>query len=362
MTLLIHQNNVVMKILNSKVGIFSDPHYGVHRNSHVWHKIALDHAKWTAEQFRQNGIKDIIIPGDIFHDRNDIAVNTLHIATDIFDTLRDFNIIITVGNHDAFYRDNSTVNSVSILRGWSNITVVDKLVVLDTQGKKIAFCPWGQNINEVPKCDLIVGHFEINSFKMNSYKVCTNGLKASDLTERAPLTITGHFHHREERKYEKGTVLYVGAPYQQDWGDFGTTKGLYLLELSNLEYTFIENNISPKYNKIKYSDIAKGLYNGETLKNTIKGNIVKFYIDKQLDPELVDTIVRKIASIKPTELTLEYDYSEASKLNMEEANTKDFNISVENSISEFIDLLDVGHKDKVKSYVTDLYHRALTIT
>jgi DNA repair exonuclease SbcCD nuclease subunit len=347
-----------MKIFNSEVGIFSDPHYGVHRNGETWHKIALEHAKWAAEQFKLKGIKDIIIPGDIFHDRNDIAVNTLHIVTDIFDILKNFNIIITVGNHDAFYRDNSTVNSVSILRGWSNITVVDTLTILESQGKKIALCPWGQDISQVPKCDLIVGHFEINSFKMNSYKVCTNGLKASDLTSRAPLTITGHFHHREERKYNEGTILYVGCPYQQDWGDYGTTKGLYILDLETLKYEFIENTISPRYNKVRYSEIANGTYTAESLRGFIKGNIVKFFIDKQLEPDTVDAIVRKLVSIKPVEFTIEYDYTELSKLNVEEANNKDFSVSVENSIAEFIDLLDINHKDKVKEYVTDLYHKS----
>ena len=348
-----------MKIINSEVGIFSDPHYGVHRNSETWHKIALNHAKWAAEQFKARSIKDIIIPGDIFHDRNDIAVNTLHNVTDIFDCLRDFNIIITVGNHDAFYKDKSDINSVSILRGWSNITVVDKLVVLETHGRKIALCPWGQNIEEVPACDLIVGHFEINSFKMNSFKVCTNGLKASDLTSRAKLTITGHFHHREERKYNEGTILYVGCPYQQDWGDYGTTKGLYTLDLDTLKYEFVENNISPRYNKVRYSELASGTYTPESLRGFISGNIVKFFIDKPLEPDTVDTIIRKLVSIKPVEFTIEYDYSQSSMINSEEANTKDFNISVVNSISEFIDLLDIKYKDKVKSYVTDLYHKSL---
>lgn len=348
-----------MKIINSEIGIFSDPHYGVHRNSETWHKIALNHAKWAAEQFKARSIKDIIIPGDIFHDRNDIAVNTLHNVTDIFDCLRDFNIIITVGNHDAFYKDKSDINSVSILRGWSNITVVDKLVVLETHGRKIALCPWGQNIEEVPACDLIVGHFEINSFKMNSFKVCTNGLKASDLTSRAKLTITGHFHHREERKYNEGTILYVGCPYQQDWGDYGTTKGLYTLDLDTLKYEFVENNISPRYNKVRYSELASGTYTPESLRGFISGNIVKFFIDKPLEPDTVDTIIRKLVSIKPVEFTIEYDYSQSSMINSEEANTKDFNISVDNSISEFIDLLDIKYKDKVKSYVTDLYHKSL---
>ena len=348
-----------MKIINSEIGIFSDPHYGVHRNSETWHKIALNHAKWTAEQFKARSIKDIIIPGDIFHDRNDIAVNTLHNVTDIFDCLRDFNIIITVGNHDAFYKDKSDINSVSILRGWSNITVVDKLVVLEAHGRKIALCPWGQNIEEVPACDLMVGHFEINSFKMNSFKVCTNGLKTSDLTSRAKLTITGHFHHREERKYNEGTILYVGCPYQQDWGDYGTTKGLYTLDLDTLKYEFVENNISPRYNKVRYSELASGIYTPESLRGFISGNIVKFFIDKPLEPDTVDTIIRKLVSIKPVEFTIEYDYSQSSMINSEEANTKDFNISIDNSISEFIDLLDIKYKDKVKSYVTDLYHKSL---
>jgi DNA repair exonuclease SbcCD nuclease subunit len=348
-----------MLIKGTEVGIFSDPHYGVHRNSATWHKIALDHAKWAAQQFKSKGIQDIIIPGDIFHDRNDIAVNTLHVATDIFDILRDFNIIITVGNHDAYYRDNSSVNSVSILRGWSNITVVDTLVVETHQGKKIAFCPWGQDINEVPKCDLIIGHFEINSFKMNSYKVCTNGLKSSDLTDRASLTITGHFHHREERKYKEGTILYVGSPYQEDWGDFGTTKGLYILDLSDLSYSFIENDISPRYMRLQYTQLTDGTYTSDTLKTAIAGNIVKFVVDKTVDPVALETIVRKLVAVKPVEFTIEHDVTEQSKINIEEAANKEFNISVEKSIEEFIELMDIKNKEAAKTYVVDLYSRAI---
>ena len=348
-----------MLIKGTEVGIFSDPHYGVHRNSATWHKIALDHAKWAAEQFKSRGIQDIIIPGDIFHDRNDIAVNTLHMVTDVFDILRDFNIIVTVGNHDAYYRDNSSVNSVSILRGWSNITVVDTLAVETLQGKKIAFCPWGQDINEVPKCDLIVGHFEINSFKMNSYKVCTNGLKSSDLTDRAPLTITGHFHHREERKYKDGTILYVGSPYQQDWGDFGTTKGLYILDLNDLSYKFIENDMSPEYRRLQFTELSGNVYTSETLKAAIEGNIVKFIVDRVVDPITLETIVRKLVAVKPVEFTIEHDVTEQSKVNIEEAAAKEFNISVEKSIEEFIELMDIKNKDAAKTYVVDLYSRAI---
>ena len=67
-------------------------------------------------------------------------------------------------------------------------------------------------------------------------------------------------------------------------------------------------------------------------------------------------------SFKPVEFTIEYDYSEISKVNDEDAKTKDFSISVENSINEFVDLLDIKHKDKVKAYITELYHKAQTNT
>jgi len=347
-----------IKLKGTEVGIFSDPHYGVHRNSEVWHKIALDHAKWAAQQFKERGIQDIIIPGDIFHDRNDIAVNTLHIVTDIFDILRDFNIIITVGNHDAYYRDNSSVNSVSILRGWSNITVVDTLQIVDIYNKKVALCPWGQDITQVPECDLIVGHFEINSFKMNSYKVCTSGLQASDLLNKASLTITGHFHHRDERKYKNGTILYVGNPYQQDWGDFGTFKGLYILDMTNLKYEFIENTVSPKYVRLYYTELMQGVYTPETLKAVIANNIVKFIINEAVETETVDKIIRKLVALKPVEFTIEHDLSEQSKINIEEAANKEFNISIAKSIEEFIDLMDIKDKHSVKEYVTELYRKA----
>jgi len=351
-----------MKIINSEVGIFSDPHYGIHRNGETWHKIALKHAKWTAEQFRLRGIKDIIIDGDVFHDRTDIAVNTLHVVTDIFNEFVDFNVIILVGNHDAFYRDKSDINSVSILKGWTNITVIDKLTVYDYKDNiKIAFCPWGQDINKIPNCDIIFGHFAIKSFKMNSLKVCTDGINSLDLLSKARLIVSGHFHHKEERKYNEGTILYVGCPYQQDWGDYGTTKGLYILDLETQKYEFIKNDVTPQYHKIKYSELASGKYTVETLKQTIQDNIIRFYIDKQIQPIEVDTILRKLVSIKPTELTLEYDYTELTKYDEEMVNAKDFNIGIENSIAEFIDTMDIKNKDTVKTYVTDLYHKVQAV-
>jgi DNA repair exonuclease SbcCD nuclease subunit len=193
---------------------------------------------------------------------------------------------------------------------------------------------------------------------MNSYKVCTSGLQASDLLNKASLTITGHFHHRDERKYKNGTILYVGNPYQQDWGDFGTFKGLYILDITNLNYEFIENTISPKYVRLYYTELMQGVYTPETLKAVIANNIVKFIINEAVETETVDKIIRKLVALKPVEFTIEHDLSEQSKINIEEAANKEFNISIAKSIEEFIDLMDIKDKHSVKEYVTELYRKA----
>jgi DNA repair exonuclease SbcCD nuclease subunit len=92
---------------------------------------------------------------------------------------------------------------------------------------------------------------------MNSYKVCEEGLKVKDLLKKSPLVISGHFHTRHEKKFGKGTILYVGNPFQMDFGDTDNQKGYYVLDLDTLEYNFTPNNISPNYKKISLSELVR---------------------------------------------------------------------------------------------------------
>ena len=193
----------------------------------------------------------------------------------------NINILVLVGNHDAYYKDRADVNSLSILKGWSNITVVDKLTQITAFDRDLLFCPWGTKSNEITDNDIIFGHFEIESFKMNHFKVCTHGIKTKDLLSNTDLVITGHFHHRAERSYKNGTILYLGNPYQMDFGDVNTTKGYYLLDLKNNKFEFTENTVSPKHIKVKLSDLAAAGTINEQFQEKIKNNIVKFIIDKR---------------------------------------------------------------------------------
>jgi len=233
----------------SDICCIADLHFGVHQNNSMWHSIAHEWAVWLDTELKSKNIKDIFILGDFFHYRSEIAVNTIQFATNILNIWKNYNIVILVGNHDSYYKDRVDVNSLSLFDGWSNVTVISEPTKITSYGKELLICPWGTSSEELTKSDIIFGHFEIESFKMNQFKVCTDGAKSKDLLKNTDLVLTGHFHLREEREYKNGKILYVGNPYQMDFGDVNSTKGYYILDIKNKQYNFYENSVSPQHKR-----------------------------------------------------------------------------------------------------------------
>jgi DNA repair exonuclease SbcCD nuclease subunit len=336
----------------------SDIHVGVHQNSAMWHDISLEWAKWLRDELSEKGVSDIIIPGDLFHYRDEIAVNTIQVVTDMLRIWKDFNILLLVGNHDAFYKDKSDINSLSILSGWSNITVVEQPTLFEYKSRKIMMCPWGTTVNQIKKSDIIFGHFEIQSFKFNQHKVCEEGIKSQSLLNKAPLVITGHFHLREERKYKNGTILYVGNPYQMDFGDVYSTKGYYILDMMTGDYTFHENNISPTHQKVKLSQIVE--FDGITdqITRVFKNNIVKLIVDLPVAPDDMDILLKKFLQLKSISITVDYDVN-FNKFGLEDTSDHDLSgVDISVAIEEFVNLLeDVPNKQEIIDYTIDLYRR-----
>jgi len=338
-----------------RVCCVSDIHIGVHQNSAQWHQIILDWSKWLAVELREKDIKDIIISGDFFHYRDEIAVNTIHFVKEILDEWREFNIIILVGNHDAYYKDRSDVNSLTILEGWPNITIVPQLRSETIFGKKITFVPWGVEVNDIPKSDIIFGHFEIQTFKQNTFKVCTDGMTTKDMLKKAPLTISGHFHLREERIYDDGRILYLGNPYQMDFGDVESVKGYYILDIPEMSYEFTENKISPQHKKISLSELVKIGDLTDDVKNDFENNFVKFIIDMSISLDDVDKLLRKLTSLNPLNVNVDYAIN-FNKYQIDENNRTDFTgIDIKTAISEFISLLEIENKDEVEKYTQELF-------
>lgn len=342
----------------SKVAIFSDLHLGVHQDSMTWHETALEWCSWFVDNLKSKDITDIFFLGDFFHYRSDVSVSTLHVASQILQKLDDFNMVFIVGNHDSFYKDRSDVNSLSILGGRKNITVIDRPTETTLFGQKILFLPWGANIDGVEKVDIMFGHLEIESFKMNSFKTCDHGAKSANLLSKANLVMTGHFHLRDERKYKDGTIVYVGNPFEMDFGDSGSTKGYYILDIPSQKYSFYENTLSPKHKKVTLTELTsyKSL-SSEDVKKLVNNSIIKLVIDKKVKEDGIEVLIKKMNTFNPFSFSVDYSLYD-NTITVDDQNYEASGVDMQKTIEEFVNVLDIENKNKIITYCLDLYKRA----
>ena len=343
--------------MSNKVAIFSDIHLGVHQNSDFWLGVANQWADWYIKELESRNIDKIIFAGDFFHYRDEISVKTLNFAKDFLDKFHKFNIIMITGNHDAWYKDTSEINSLSILKGYKNITVYDKMTQCDLLGINTTYCPWGTKLSDIPKCNLVFGHFELENFKMNSFKICDHGDDPETLAEKAPLVFSGHFHLRAKRNFGKSEIIYVGNPYEMDFGDSMQSKGFYILDTKDLSYEFIDNVLTPKHIKVYLSKLITESNPISYFKEVISGNIIKLIIDKNINSEHMDLLLTKLSSYKPCDIRIDYDVN-YNKVKFSEEGEFDLSgVDIIEAITEFVNLLDIDNKSEVVKYTTELYNR-----
>jgi DNA repair exonuclease SbcCD nuclease subunit len=349
----------IKTIKSSKVGMFSDIHIGLGQDSSIWHNNILEFADWVVDLYDKRGISEIIIPGDIFHNRNEISVNTLSIAKDFFEKLSGFQIYISTGNHDCYYKDRTDINSISLLGKWNNITLIDKepkLFRIAGSEKILSMIPWGIEPRDIPTSDICIGHFEITSFKMNTFKICEHGLESKDLFQRSPYIISGHFHNRTYRKYDRGEILYLGSPYQQNFGDVNSDRGVYIFDLLTNEYEFIENTISPSHQKIFLSSILDKKIDSNYLKKIVPGNMISFVIDSNITSDKISLISSKIQKLNPKFFRTDYQNTDFN-ISLSATNNQYDSINIPQNINDFIEALDVSYKSEIGSYLNELYHK-----
>jgi len=344
---------------NNKVCCIADVHIGVHQNAQSWHNIAIEWARWLAADLEKRNVTDIVISGDFFHYRSEVAVNTLHVASDILDIWERFNIKILVGNHDAFFKNNSSVNSLAVFRRRRNVTIIDEITTIKFADKDIVFCPWGTSPEQIPQCDIIFGHFSIESFKEAIHFTCEHGVRSKDLLSKASLVVSGHFHIRQERQYKNGTILYTGNPYEMNFGDTTDQKGYYILDLITHKYDFTPNNISPKHFKVKLSELVAEGSITDNVRTLISNNIIKLIIDRYITSREIDILLNKLSQLRPMSIILDYEINySAYQINTDDSSDLS-NVNIEHALDEFINLLDISATEKrdVRQYSRELFEK-----
>ena len=193
---------------------------------------------------------------------------------------------------------------------------------------------------------------------MNSYKVCEEGLKVKDLLKKSPLVISGHFHTRHEKKFGKGTILYVGNPFQMDFGDTGNQKGYYILNLDTLDYKFTPNTVSPNYKKISLSELVREGTITKDIVDLFAGNIARLKVDMNISQADMDIVIKKLTLLKPEALTVDYD-NNFNRLIDDTDNKEDLSgIDIPQAIEEFVNLIEIKNKKEIIKYTLGLYEKS----
>lgn len=246
----------------------------------------------------ERDIKQVILCGDLFHNRNIIDWLILTEVKNKFFQWFDDNGVqlhIIVGNHCCYFRSTLEVNSAAIsTREFSNIKVYEEEKVISIGKYSIGMVPWiinDKNYKFPKNCDIICGHLELQDFPMVKGVTSKEGFSSSHF-QNYKYVFSGHYHIN----FQRDNVIMVGTPYQLTWNDFSEDKGFYILG-ENFELEYITNKVNPKHVKLFYDDgiiTQQGLKQDENITmveslEIAKENYCRLFVKKVTDHKKLDS-------------------------------------------------------------------------
>jgi len=346
-----------------KLAILTDTHAGVRSDSVVF----LDDAKHFYQNvffpyLEEHGIADIFHLGDLFDRRKYVNYYTLHrLKEDFLEPLNRRKLTMTVlcGNHDVFYKNTNSLNSLSDLeRLYPNIAVYTKPTIEVIDGMEVLLLPWmnQENFTESmemvheTKAQICFGHLEFAGFEMYRGSVSMHGLNPSTF-QKFDMVLSGHFHHRSTN----GTIFYLGTPFEMTWADFDDPKGFHIFDTETRELTFVPN---PKklFAKFIYDDTdisAKDILDMDI--EPYKNTYMKIIVKAKNDPYLFDLFIKRLEHEGVHDLQVVEQHITLSTEQDEVSEAED-TLTI---LKKFVENSRVPEPDLLTNYLQTLYHEAL---
>lgn len=354
-----------------KIAILNDTHWGVRNDSQVF---ADYFRKFYDTVFfptlKEKCVKTIFVVGDLFDRRKYINFVTLNNIKEIFmdPALEDgIEIHVAVGNHDTYYKNTNTVNSVRSLFGDSKYTNLfiyeNEPVEFDYDGTKVMLAPWiaPDNYEDTVKAfqkteaQILFAHLEIQGFEMMKGQVCDHGFNRKDFS-KFDAVYSGHFHHPSTHD----NITYMGAPYEMNWTDVDGKRGFHIFDTETREMEFIKNPYK-MFKKIFYDDTDMTVENISNLDiDQLTNCYLKVIIRNKTNPYIFDLFLDRIqqagaADVKVVEDHMNLDLIDEDDLVDEAQDTYTI-------LNQYVDNIETNvNKDRIKKIIADLYNEALSI-
>ena len=295
-----------------RAAVFTDIHFGNKGNSRQFNQDCERFVDWFIADAKSKNCETFIFMGDWHHHRATIHIDTLGYSLRAIEKLANAfeQNFFLVGNHDLYYKDSRSVNSVEFAKHVKNLNLI--LEPLYTED--CAFIPWlvseeWKQLKDLPAKPYVFGHFELPHFLMNAMVSMpdTNELTANDLTHHG-YVFSGHFHKRQV----KGNIHYIGNAFPHNYSDANDFRRGYMMLEHGGDPVYYDWPDMPKYQTLKLSEI---LHNTNILQ---KRAYVRVDIDTDITYEesnfLKDTFVtqnklREMTFIQQRDIT-QYDSTE----------------------------------------------------
>lgn len=336
--------------IEGKTIVTTDWHFGLKNNDTKKIEILTNVINQIDEFSIQNKCSNLIFGGDLFDNRKLLSPEVINVAIESINKLaKHLTVYLILGNHDIYYKNSNSIYSTKIFENTRNVYIIKSITECSINGNKSLFVPWNSELTKYKKYsfDMMFGHFDIpeeyfhnirinkninhnkiieeertniedndflsdiipdgkiknneESSEINAFYTLKNTLL---LVKEKGTIFAGHIHSRKEEnvifdnEVFGRTFIFVGSPYQQNFGEEDSIDGIYLIDTKN-NISFHQLANVPVHLKISISDIVKDIDNFKF--SNLFGNIVRIKDDIDIDDETQNKIHQKITDALPFE-------------------------------------------------------------
>lgn len=347
-----------------KIALLNDTHCDIRNSSEIFLDNQTNfYSKVFFPYCQEHGINRIIHLGDYYDNRRTLNIKAINHNRKIFlEVLREKNMRMDIipGNHDTYYKNTNSLNSLKELLGhyMNEVLIVEEPTVLDYDGCKIGLVPWINTENydksieflQTCRADVIGGHFELIGFDMMRGIKNTHGMD-STLLKRFEMVLSGHFH----AKSNQGNIHYLGSQMEFFWSDCDDPKYFHVFDTETRELTPVRNPYT-LFEKIVYNDKEMDYNNQYELKDLSK-KFVKVVVVNKTDSFSFDRFIDRIQSQDIYELKIAENFTEFVGSNVD-----DDGIELDDTptlLNSYVDNVDTDlDKDRIKIEMNELMTEA----
>jgi len=230
---------------NNRIILTSDIHFGVPNK--------LNDILWSARVIREyaykNDISEVLVLGDLFHDRNSINIEVLNTAFNFFnETVEKYDQtwIALLGNHDMHLKNSWKINSVKPLS--KLITVIEDVKLLNIGNARfwiLPFIHFESAYMEVVKAieskassdDILLTHIGINNASLNECFLLKYWNLVDFSNAKFKRIYSGHFHCYQQ---VGANTWYPGSPIPFRFDEGLVDHGFLDFDTETCEHKFVK--------------------------------------------------------------------------------------------------------------------------